>query len=234
MLGMDLMGPFPRSSNRNMYVLIFVDYYTQWLELFPLRKTMAEAISRILTQQNLTQWGIPDYILSDRGSQFVSSVFQSTCQTWNVSNKLTSCYHPRTHLTEQGQRTLKTIISPYVCSQHKHWNKHLPGFWFALNSAIRESTGVTPAELNLNWPVRGPLDIVLQPRDIVPDSLAYPKVSQLTLRCLSQEIFLWLISDRQGYDKHRSRMNLGVQDRVWLHTHSLSKAENQACQLAPK
>lgn len=138
------------------------------------------------------------------------------------------------HLTEQVQRTVKTIISPYVGSQHKHWNNHLPEFRFALNSAVRESTGVTPAELNLNWPLRRPLDIVLQPRDIVPDSLAYPKVSQLTLRCLSQEIYLWSINDRKGYDKHCCRMNLGEQDRIWLHTHSISKAENQASQLAPK
>ena len=100
MLGMDLMGPFPRSSSRNVYLLVFVDYYSRWVELFPLRNATAESISRILIQEIVTRWGIPEYILSDRGSQFVSSIFQATCETWNVSHKLTSAYHPQTNLTE--------------------------------------------------------------------------------------------------------------------------------------
>lgn len=35
MLGVDIMGPFPRSSSGNLYLLVFVDYYSRWVELFP-------------------------------------------------------------------------------------------------------------------------------------------------------------------------------------------------------
>lgn len=53
-LGMDLMDPFPRSSKRNLYLLVFVDYYTRRVELFPLRKATADSISHILTQEMFT------------------------------------------------------------------------------------------------------------------------------------------------------------------------------------
>ncbi len=34
MLGVDLMGPFPKSSLLNSYLLVFVDYYSKWVEFF--------------------------------------------------------------------------------------------------------------------------------------------------------------------------------------------------------
>lgn len=121
-----------------------MDYYTRWVELFPIRKATAETISQILTQEILTRWGVPNYILSDQGSQFVSSIFKATCEKWSLKQKMTSAYHPQTNMTERINWTLKTMIASYVGENHKHWDKHLPEFRFALNSAIHESTGVTP------------------------------------------------------------------------------------------
>lgn len=126
MLGMDLMGPFPRSSNQNVYLLVFVDYYTRWVELYPLRTATTESISRVLVKHILIRWGIPGYLLSDRGPQFVSTVFQAVCRTWNVGRKMTSAYHPQTNLTERVNRTLKTMVASYVVNQHKQWDKYLP------------------------------------------------------------------------------------------------------------
>ena len=30
---MDIVGPFPRSSEQHKYVLIFTDYFTKWVEV---------------------------------------------------------------------------------------------------------------------------------------------------------------------------------------------------------
>ena len=237
MLGMDLMGPFPRSSSRNVYLLVFVDYYSKWVELFPLRNATAESISRILIQEIVTRWGIPEYILSDRGSQFVSSIFQATCETWNVSHKLTSAYHPQTNLTERVNRTLKTMMASYVGSRHKNWDKHLHEFRFALNSAVQESTGVTPAELNLQRPLRGPLDVLLQPRNALPDSSVYQKITQLDdLKAfVAKNLSLARKRQKRNYDKHRREVCLAEKARVWLRAHPFSKAEKAfTAKLAPK
>ncbi|KAI3376844.1 hypothetical protein L3Q82_000417 [Scortum barcoo] len=173
MLGVDLMGPFPRSTNGNLYLIVFVDYYTRWVEMFPLRKATAETVSHILTREILTRWGVPTFILSDQGPQFVSSVFEETCKQWNLKQKRTSPYHPQTNLTERVNRNVKAMIASYVEEKHKNWDKYIPEFRFALNSAVHESTGVTPAELNLSRPLKGPLDAELSPRLCDPDTPAY-------------------------------------------------------------
>ncbi len=48
MLGVDIMGPFPRSSQQNEYVLVTVDYHTRWVETFPMRAATSSVIARIL------------------------------------------------------------------------------------------------------------------------------------------------------------------------------------------
>lgn len=119
MLGVDIMGPFPRSPNRNVYLLVFVDYYTHWVELFPLRQATAESFVRIMTKDIFTRWGLPDFILSDQGSQFVSTLFEETCKQRNVSPKRMTAYHPQTNMTERINHTLKTMISMYIGNNHK-------------------------------------------------------------------------------------------------------------------
>lgn len=76
-------------------------------------------------------------------------------------------------------RTLKIMIASYVGDQHKQWDKYLPEFQFAINSATQESTGVSPAEPNLGRPLRGPLDVVQQPWKTSPETTHYTHITQL-------------------------------------------------------
>lgn len=70
LLGVDLMGPLPRSTQGNTQLMVVVDYYSHWVELFPLRKATAVTIAQILRKEILTWWGVPKFLLSDRGPQF--------------------------------------------------------------------------------------------------------------------------------------------------------------------
>ena len=237
MLGVDIMGPFPRSTKQNEYLLVFVDYYSKWVELFALRQVTGKTVSSILIREILTRWGVPEYVLSDRGSQFVSDVFEETCQRWNLKHKLTTSYHPQTNLTERVNRTLKTMIASYVESQHKNWDQHLHEFRFALNSSVQESIGVTPGELNLSRPLRGPLDLALQPQHVSPDSACYNQVVQLhDLKAhVDKNLTKARVKQKRNYDRRRRELQFQVRDRVWLRTHPYSKKEKFfTAKLAPK
>lgn len=62
------MGPFPQRFGGNVYLVVFVDYYTCWVELYPLRKAMADTVSKVLTHEILTRWGVPDSSSLTRGA----------------------------------------------------------------------------------------------------------------------------------------------------------------------
>uniref|UniRef100_A0A8D0D922 Integrase catalytic domain-containing protein n=1 Tax=Sander lucioperca TaxID=283035 RepID=A0A8D0D922_SANLU len=237
MLGVDLMGPFPRSSNGNLYLIVFVDYYTRWVEMFPLRKATAETVSQILRKEILTHWGVPTFILSDQGSQFVSSVFEETCRRWNLKQKRTSPYHPQTNLTERINRNVKAMIASYVEDNHKSWDKYLPEFRFALNSAVHESTGVTPAELNIGRLLKGPLDAELKPQLCDPDTPAYATANQIAefKKLVSGNLNKARQRQKKNYDKGRRDSDFSNKDRVWIRTHPYSKADKSfSAKLAPR
>ncbi|XP_073729489.1 uncharacterized protein [Misgurnus anguillicaudatus] len=145
MIGVDIMGPLPRSTHQNEYLLVFVDYYTRWVELFPMRNATAHTVATIFRKEILTRWGVPDFLVSDRGVQFTSSVFKELCENWSITPKLTTAYHPQTNLTERINRNLKNMMAAYVEDNHKKWDQYLPEFRFALNSAVQETIGLTPA-----------------------------------------------------------------------------------------
>lgn len=46
-MGVDIMGPLPRSTNQNEYLLVFVDYFTCWVELFPIRTATAKTVATV-------------------------------------------------------------------------------------------------------------------------------------------------------------------------------------------
>lgn len=82
MLGVDIKGPLPKSSKQQEYLLVFVDYLSRWVGLFPMRHATATVIAKILKREILTRWGVPDYILSDRGTEFVLVIFTELCRKW--------------------------------------------------------------------------------------------------------------------------------------------------------
>ncbi|KAI2648040.1 Retrovirus-related Pol polyprotein from transposon 17.6 [Labeo rohita] len=57
MVGIDLMGPFPRTTKLNKYLLVTVDYCSKWVEVFPLRSAKTPLITYILIKQIFTRWG---------------------------------------------------------------------------------------------------------------------------------------------------------------------------------
>lgn len=82
MFGIDLMGPFPRSKKANLYLLVVVDYYTKWVEIFPLRDSKTPCLVKILREKIFTCWGVPQYLVSERGAQFTSTLLSDLCKTW--------------------------------------------------------------------------------------------------------------------------------------------------------
>lgn len=62
---------------------------------------------------------------------------------------------------------------------HGKWYQYLPEFRFALNSAVRETTGVTPAEIQIGRKLNSPMDKLLKGKILPPDAPAYDVIHQL-------------------------------------------------------
>ena len=94
-IAMDIIGPFLRSNNGNKYILTICDYAMRYLEAIPIPNTEAITIAKELVSV-IARVGIPDKILTDQGSNFMSRLLQEMYLLLNISRLRTSPYHPQT------------------------------------------------------------------------------------------------------------------------------------------
>lgn len=235
-LGMDLMGPFPHSKKGNTFLLVTVDYFTKWVEMFPLKDAKAHRIVTILKDEIFTRFGVPRELVSDRGAQFTSHEMANLCKTWGVTQKFTTSYHPQANLTERSNRTIKTMIASYVGNQHKNWDQWIRELRFAINAAYHETTGRTPAELALGRSLKGPLErlITSPPAPHQPPYSLLERQEEM-IGHVKKRVEACQTRQARYYNTHRRGAQLLPGDLVWVRTHPLSKAsENFSSKLAPR
>lgn len=161
--GVDFVGPLPRTPSGNACILVFVDYFSKWIEVCVTREATALVAASKLLSEVFARHGAPKYLISDRGSVFMSDLFKHTVSALGTEHRLTTAYHPQTNATERVNRTLKTAIRAYVGTKHTSWDRFLPHICFALRTAQRDSTGLSPLMVLYGRELDTPLDLLSQP-----------------------------------------------------------------------
>ena len=77
MVAVDIVGPFPESRLGNSYILVIGDYFTRWMEAFPISNQEATTVARVLTNEVFYRFSPPEQLHSDQGKQFESEVVAS-------------------------------------------------------------------------------------------------------------------------------------------------------------
>ncbi|XP_057195726.1 uncharacterized protein LOC130557734 [Triplophysa rosa] len=158
-IGMDLVGPLPKSARGHEHILVIVDYATRYPEAIPLRKATAKNIAKELFLM-FSRVGIPAEILTDQGTPFMSRMMNDLCQLLRIQQLRTSVYHPQTDgLVERFNQTLKRMLRRVVTEDRRDWDLLLPYVLFGIREVPQASTGFTPFELLLGRQPRGLLDI---------------------------------------------------------------------------
>ena len=118
----------PLSSSGNKYIIVFMDYLSGWRHL--LRPTsMSETIARLLAE-NID--GVPEELLSDRGSNFLSDLILELCCVLGMKKINTSGYHPQTDgLIEKFNSTILAMLAKCTDESIAEWDKKLPFLLFA-------------------------------------------------------------------------------------------------------
>ncbi|CAF1652766.1 unnamed protein product [Rotaria magnacalcarata] len=167
-IGIDIMGAFPPTARQKHFLLVIADYFTRWVELFALRQTTATHIANILIDEIICRYGVPLHILSDNGLQFIAHLFNEICANLGINRKFTANYHPQTNMSERVNWTLKAQIAIYAERRPGLWDKKLQKLAFSIRTSVNDTTGETPAYLNLGHDPVIPLNLIIhQP---LPDS----------------------------------------------------------------
>ncbi len=158
-IGMDLVGPLPKSARGHEHILVIVDYAIRYPEAVPLRKAMAKNIAHELFLF-FSRVGIPAEILTDQGTPFMSRLMADLCRLLQVKQLRTTVYHPQMDgLVERFNQTLKQMLRWVAAEDKRDWDQMLPYVLFGIREVPQASTGFTPFEFLFGRQPRGLLDV---------------------------------------------------------------------------
>jgi hypothetical protein len=224
-LAIDLMGPFPQTQRKNTQLLVVVDHFSKWVELFPLPKATAAAVARKLEQEAFCRFGAPRHLLSDNGRNLASNIMKSVCKTWGIKHKFTTYYHPQANITERINKNIGAIMRTYVARRHAKWDEYLPEVALALRTAVSDTTGFSPCMLNFGREIQTPLDRRLEDEDDGDFESRIEHKNSLIERL--EEIYIQARSNTEKaqatqakyYNRRHKKVVFSVGDLVCLRTH---------------
>ncbi|XP_078492084.1 uncharacterized protein LOC144747728 [Ciona intestinalis] len=160
-VAVDLVGPIqPPSEKGHRYLLTMVDYATRYPEAVPLKNITTEDVAEALVDI-FSRVGVPNEILSDQGTQFMSGCMKEVERLLKIRHLRTTPYSPQCNgLVERFNGTLKTMLKRLCAEQPKQWHRYINPLLFAYREVPQESTGFAPFELLYGRTIRGPLHIL--------------------------------------------------------------------------
>ena len=157
---MDVVGPLPRTSGGNQYMLTIMDMATRFPEAIPLRSVKTPVIARELIKF-FTKFGLPCEVQSDQATYFTSHTMKEVLKELGIQQIHSSTYHPQSQgALERFHQTLKSMLKKYCHENCRDWDQGLPLVLFAIREVPNESLGFSPFELLFTHPVRGPLKLL--------------------------------------------------------------------------
>ena len=148
-LNIDTIGPLPPDADGHCYILVLIDTFTRWIELYAIKTVTALEAAKVLLQ-HFGRFGQAQELQSDNGTQFVNAIITELCLLIGAEHKRTLAYSSEENaIVERANkevlRHLRAII--HDTKVLETWNVFLPFVQRIMNAAVSQTTGVSPAQL---------------------------------------------------------------------------------------
>ena len=115
----------PRSHKGHRYRLCIIDKVTNYLIMIPIYQSKWEEIGDALIEHIITKYWIPDCIIMDQESAFMSSLINYLFSKLDIKIKIIALYNHQLLQAEHGTKFLSTILMKHLNNLGQMWPKYL-------------------------------------------------------------------------------------------------------------
>ena len=147
-LAMDYIGPVPTSTDGNKYILVLTDLFSKYVVSKAVPDNTAMTAANFLLNDVFLIYGVPTEIITDNGSHFCSSLYETLLKLTRCCHVKTTPYNPQANgQCERHNATLVPNLMALSNDSRSDWDKKLTATTFNYNATRHASTGYSPFEL---------------------------------------------------------------------------------------
>ena len=146
----DTIGPFPADKDGNKYIIVIIDTFSRWIELYPSKENDAVSAASAL-YQHFGTFGLPKWIGSDLGVEYRNNLVKHFLALVGVEHKTSIAHsHEQNGIVERANKEVRRYINDIVYDKRlaeNQWSEYLPTMKRIYNSLKKQLTGYSPAEI---------------------------------------------------------------------------------------
>jgi len=163
----DFAGPFPITDRKNKYIMVITDLYGKVLAVHAMPNKETITAARVLVDEWFCRYGIPDRILSDKGKEYTSQLWDALCEMLDVERLTTTPGHPEGDgQAEKAVQQAKKMIRAHVDADQTNWDLGLAQLAYAYNTTVHETIGLTPFQVMFGRKPKIPIDLMYPKEDL--------------------------------------------------------------------
>ena len=85
----------PKASNGYQFILVFVDYFTKWVEVASYENVIRQVVTRFIKQNIICIYGIPTRIIKDNVANLNNKMMKELCDDFKIEHHNSSPYRPK-------------------------------------------------------------------------------------------------------------------------------------------
>ena len=116
----------PKSYRGHKFILCVIDEITNYLITMPVYEARSEEIGDSLIDNVISNFGIPEYLIMDQDSSFMSAIMNYLFRKLNIKIKTVAPFNHKSLQAEHGIKSLSTILTKHLTEQGQMWPKYLP------------------------------------------------------------------------------------------------------------
>ncbi|KAG1168812.1 hypothetical protein G6F70_008948 [Rhizopus microsporus] len=160
MVGCDAVGPLQVTSKENRYILTAIDYLTRWPIALAVPDINETTTAAFMYKEIVTPYGVPNYLLTDRGSNFTSTYCHEFLKKLGCKHITTTSYRPNSNgAVERLNQTLCNTLAKLARDDNniKEWDRYVDSALLALRTMVNSATGHTPGYLLYGYQFQTPV-----------------------------------------------------------------------------
>ena len=137
-----------RLHKGHRYILCIIDEVTNFLVTVPIFQAKSEDVGEALLEHVITKYCIPEYIIMDQDSAFMSSLMTYLFHRLDIKIKTTAPYNHQSLQVEHRIKSLTCILTKHLTGLGQMWTKYVSLAMFAYNTFNSPNLGnCSPYEL---------------------------------------------------------------------------------------